>query len=229
MVAQLVAAELFARSWFFETREGNCRLMGPFAAKLSDTALTWRKFIAPWAEYIARELWFTTKKRASSQDLRPTRLTQNKKRAAKGHPAQVATIPKSRRERLCRKCGKVLSAGGEHLCASCMKPKLAEGMVVVAKKGRLTSHTIEAKAFRSATQQRHWSARKEWMRSGGTSISEEVYKSQIQPNLMGMTVISIQTALQVSIVYASHIRRGMRTPHPRHWQALFNLVSSAPI
>src|SRR5215469_7829541 len=45
--------ELLTRSWFFETREGNCRLVGPFAAKLSETTSTWRKFVAPWAEYIA--------------------------------------------------------------------------------------------------------------------------------------------------------------------------------
>jgi CRISPR associated protein, Cas1 family len=79
-----IQRELFARSWFFETREGNCRLKGPFAAKLSETASTWRKFVAPWAEFIARELWTTTKKRVPAQQSPPTRLTQRRRSEGRG-------------------------------------------------------------------------------------------------------------------------------------------------
>src|SRR5205823_11696271 len=83
--------ELFARSWFFETREGNCRLSASFAAKLAETASTWRKFVAPWAEYIARELWTTTRKRTPAHDSPPTRLTQQRKREAKGSTYSAST------------------------------------------------------------------------------------------------------------------------------------------
>lgn len=63
--------ERFARSWFFETREGNCRLAASFASKLAETASTWRKFVLPWAEFIAHELWKTTKKRSAGHSRRP--------------------------------------------------------------------------------------------------------------------------------------------------------------
>jgi CRISPR-associated endonuclease Cas1 len=40
------------REWFFEQRDGNCRLMGPFAVRLSETAAIWRRDVAPVAEWV---------------------------------------------------------------------------------------------------------------------------------------------------------------------------------
>ena len=34
-----ISREPLRREWFFEQRDGNCRLMGPFAIRLSETAL----------------------------------------------------------------------------------------------------------------------------------------------------------------------------------------------
>src|SRR6202043_3936263 len=45
------------REWFFEERDGNCRLMGSFAARLSETAPTWSQSVAPIAERVSRTLW----------------------------------------------------------------------------------------------------------------------------------------------------------------------------
>jgi hypothetical protein len=45
------------REWFFEQRNGNCRLMGSFAAQLSETASSWRSAVAPYAERTSRILW----------------------------------------------------------------------------------------------------------------------------------------------------------------------------
>jgi hypothetical protein len=58
--------EPLRREWLFERRDGNCRLMGSFAVRLSETARTWGQAVAPLAEWVARELWSTVKK--------PTRL-----------------------------------------------------------------------------------------------------------------------------------------------------------
>jgi hypothetical protein len=41
------------REWFFEQRDGSCRLMSPFAVRLSETASIWRRAVAPVAEWIA--------------------------------------------------------------------------------------------------------------------------------------------------------------------------------
>jgi CRISPR-associated protein Cas1 len=217
--------EMFARSWFFETREGNCRLMGSFAAKLSETASTWRNFVAPWAEYIARELWTTTRKRTPSKELPPTRLTQQRRRESRGSTYSVSAKRLPRPERVCVDCGAPASPG-HNRCKPCASALSTNALTEGAKAGRILAHSAKAQHSRIATKRRHDAARQEWVQSGQTSISEEVYRAQIQPKLMGMTVSSIQTALQVSVVYASHIRRGRRVPHPRHWQTLAKLVDT---
>src|SRR5207245_4391669 len=71
------------REWFFEQRDGNCRLMGPFAAQLSDTAVFWARSVAPVAEWVAKALWSTVR-RPSERSGFPTRLTQRHRREAQG-------------------------------------------------------------------------------------------------------------------------------------------------
>ena len=218
--------ELFARSWFFETREGNCRLMGTFAAKLSETASTWRKFVAPWAEYIARELWNTTKKRSSGTDLPPTRLTQQRKREVKGSTYSISVRGVPRLQRICIDCGTPVDPEHDR-CKLCNLALSTKALVEGAKIGRVLGQSPEARRSRRETQRRHDDARRAWERSGENSISEEAYKTQIQPKLKNVTLSAIMKAIQVSVVYASHIRRGRRAPHPRHWSALLQLVRTS--
>src|SRR5205823_8740171 len=61
------------REWFFEQRDGNCRLMASFAIRLTETVGMWARAIAPVAEWVARQLWSKTQKRTQS-NLPPTRL-----------------------------------------------------------------------------------------------------------------------------------------------------------
>src|SRR5581483_816920 len=96
------------REWFFEQRDGNCRLMAPFAIQLSQTARMWRHAVAPVAEWIARTLW----KRESPQSVAPpTRLTQARKRTAKRVSIEVRAPRTPKRQTLCRKCGKQIGEG----------------------------------------------------------------------------------------------------------------------
>lgn len=215
--------ELFARSWFFETREGNCRLKGPFAAKLSETASTWRKLVAPWAEFIARELWTTTKKRSPAQQSPPTRLTLQKKREVKGSTYSAPSTQLPRPQRVCADCGTPAKRNRDR-CNVCSNAESTKALIEGAKLGRIVASGTEAQRSRMATQLRHDAARREWERSGESPISEEVYRTQVQPKLKNITLRAIMDALKVSVVYASHIRRGKRVPHARHWQALAALA-----
>ena len=51
-----VTRQPLRREWFFEERDGNCRLMGSFAVRLSETLPIWRRAVAPVAEWVARAL-----------------------------------------------------------------------------------------------------------------------------------------------------------------------------
>jgi hypothetical protein len=55
-------------------------------------------------------------------------------------------------------------------------------------------------------------------------LTEEYYVQKIQPLLRGKKVREIAELMQVSQPYAAFIRSGRRRPHPRHWQALAELV-----
>jgi hypothetical protein len=55
-------------------------------------------------------------------------------------------------------------------------------------------------------------------------LNEECYVQRIQPRLRTLKVREIAQAMQVSKPYAAFIRSGRYRPHPRHWQALAELV-----
>jgi len=101
--------EPLRREWFFEQRDGNCRLMGSFAVRLSETARTWGRAVAPIAEWVAHELWSTTSKRVRPR-LPATRLTQNHKREAKGISANAPVPEPPKPPRICLGCGSPITA-----------------------------------------------------------------------------------------------------------------------
>ena len=60
-----ISRETLKREWFFEGRDGSCRLMGSFAVRLAETLRTWGTAVAPVAEWVSQALWFTGAKRKS--------------------------------------------------------------------------------------------------------------------------------------------------------------------
>ncbi len=213
--------EPFRRSWFFETATGNCRLMGAFAAKLSETAPTWGRLVAPYAERVAGLLWSGQRKCAASGPA--TRLTQRRKREAKGRPSFPSVDPAPRPQCTCRVCGTEATPGHRY-CAQCAIDHSAKRLAKVSQQGRVAAHSPAAEGRRAKTQRHQALARWGWRPSNQPAwLSEHVYKQQIQPQLSGVTNSAIASALGVSLYYAAEIRRGRRCPHPRHWQALAEL------
>ena len=70
------------KKWFFEQRDGNCRLTAEFVGELSETSQMWRHLLGPMAEWIAHTLWSVTSG-PSITKAPATRLTQRRKREAK--------------------------------------------------------------------------------------------------------------------------------------------------
>ncbi len=86
---------------------------------------------------------------------------------------------------------------------------------------------VDAQAKRRATRLRHAVAETAWDPSTQPDwLTEEFYAQKIQPLLRGVTNSQIATLLGVSKPYASAMRAGRRRPHPRHWQALAELVNA---
>ncbi|HLY59535.1 MAG TPA: CRISPR-associated endonuclease Cas1 [Terriglobia bacterium] len=218
-----ILREPLRRGWFFEQRDGSCRLMGAFAAMLSETAPTWARAIAPVAEWVTRTLWSGIV-RANKQLQPATRLTQGHRREAKGNPVDFSAIPAPRPPVVCRACGGSIARGSSN-CLKCAQTTAKETFLEVAKLGRLATHSPKAEALRGQTQKRQRAAEIAWKPSDKPEwLDERTYCEKILPRLASFSVRAISSALSISVPYASGIRAGRRIPHPRHWQSIAKLV-----
>jgi len=216
-VLEWITREPLRRADFFETATGNCRLMSGLCAKLSETASVWGKLVAPWAEYVARTLWTRTSPSRASDPI-PTPLTQQHRREAKDRPS-FPTVEAPKPERLCRGCGKEIRS--KRYCSDCAVAVIREGFDL----GRKAAQRPESLAKRSATQRMHKQAIKSWNPSNlPLWLTRDMYVKQVQPALASITKSQIRSTLGVSEPYSSAIQAGKRVPHPRHWQALAELV-----
>ena len=219
-VLNWLQSEPLRKADFSEDRNGNCRLVSALAIRLSETADMWRKFVAPVAEYVAQELWSSISKPASrvARQLIATRLTQRNKREVKG--SGVSAVNQAKPEHLCGNCGVKIPNNTSH-CLNCAKQATRKNF----RAGRKMAQRPEHLARRADTMRSHRLAITIWKPSELPGwLTRDVYVNQIQPALAGVSKSSIRAALGVSEPYSSDIRAGRCHPHPRHWQALAELV-----
>jgi CRISPR-associated endonuclease Cas1 len=191
------------RKWFLEERDGNCRLMGEFTMRLSETSKIWRHGLGPFAEWIARSLW-SDGSRQSRGKSPATRLTQNRRREAKDIPVRS-------------------SENSFSLARNSIPHALS---VVDVRPARLNRFDPIAQARRSEAQKRQNAALKAWNPSRQPDwLNLKLYRELIQPRLSAIQVRKIQSTLSVSGPYALRIRNAECVPHPRHWLDLAELVA----
>lgn len=208
------------REWFFEQRDGNCRLMASFAQQLSETAAAWASAVAPIAEQITR-IFSASVSRRNRQIFPSTRLTHNSRREGRGIAPNLSFEAPPRPETLCRNCGKRTQRAD--YCGTCSSPR--DRLINGAKLGRIATHSPKAEALRGATQCRQRAAERAWNPADLPEwLTEEVYREKVQPLLATVKVRTIMSALGVSRPYATEIGRKKRVPHRRHWQDLVEIV-----
>jgi hypothetical protein len=212
-VLNRIARQPLKRNWFFEERNGNCRLMADLASQLAETASTWARLVAPLAEWAVKEIASTARTRRAAP---ATRLTQNRKRALTG--GTFISSPKNsvRLQNMCNICGNEIRNGIEQ-CRFCAVEVSAQRLTRVASEGRVVSHTDKAEAKRSKTQLANHAIRREWSASDQPPwLTAKFFAEKIQPLLADLSSSEIVSHLGVSRGYANEVRHG-RVPHPRHW------------
>lgn len=225
-VLNWLQSEPLCKSDFWEDRNGNCRLVSALAIKLAQTSQTWRRLVAPVAEYVAQELWSSVSKPTSTanvaRQLIATRLTQRNKREAKGAPSLPSSIRAPHRDNLCRGCGKTIQDGRTN-CARCAVGDATKNMLDAGRIGRQTANGPDAQLKRANTQRKNAFAQHAWKPSDQPAwLTEKFYAEKIQSLLASLSPSVIARHIFVSRWYAGRIREGYR-PHPRHWQALAEL------
>jgi CRISPR-associated endonuclease Cas1 len=217
-----VTRETLKPEWFFEQRDGNCRLMAELAVKLSETAQTWRRAVAPIAEWVAQTLWSSVRKPGHQNQTLPTLLTQRRRSEGRGKEfiLNVAAAPVP--QKICPGCG-ATTRNGRH-CPKCGREISKEKLIELAKLGRVAAQNPESRKRHSETQRRHEAAKRAWGASPEPAwLTEETYVEKIQPRLATITISAISSALGVSESYAADIRAGRHRPHARHWEILAKL------
>ena len=214
-----IQSQTLRREWFFEQRDGNCRLMASLTVRLSETASAWGRAVAPMAEWVAQELFASARKKKQKIHLFPTRLTQQRKIEVKGREFLPNAPPIPLHQKVCPGCG--AETGRRRHCASCGRELAREIMIQSAKCGRLAAQLPEANKRRAQSQRLHQAGQRAWRLADKPSwLTRDFYEREIQPKLSSVTVRTIVSALEVCDSYAADIRAGRRCPHPRHWQAL---------
>jgi CRISPR-associated endonuclease Cas1 len=212
------------RQWFFEQRDGNCRLMGDFAARLSETAKMWRRAVAPVAEWVAQAFWSTHHKSGKSVQSVPTPLTQRRRSEGRGKVFEVRASAAPSQVRICEVCG--AEGVKNRYCRSCAVDASRETMAQVALMGHAKPKSKKTKAHISKTLSDHAVANSWWDPSSLPNwLNEECYVQHIQPRLRAIRVRELSETMHVSKPYAAQVRAGRSRPHPRHWQTLAELVS----
>ena len=111
------ADEVVREAHLNEERNGNCRLMASFAAKLSETATMWRTAVASYAEWIAKSFW-DSRLRPIRSEGPATRLTQRQRSEGRAKLAGLDQTKNSSSLTLCRICGQV-RLGSNGVCRDC--------------------------------------------------------------------------------------------------------------
>lgn len=223
-----ISSRAFKRDWFFEDRNGHCRLMGEFAATLSETAQTYRRAVAPIVEWLARTLWEHSPQMAGH---RPpsSRLTQSTKRAAQGSAPCLSPPRMPARQNFCRTCGSPIKHYKGIYCRLCNAEASKNHFASIGATARKLSHSGDAQAKRAETLRRSALAQHGWVAAEHPKwLDQNAYVNRILPRLSGLTATAIESAIQVSVGYADSIRKGRVHPHARHWQTLANLVGVLP-
>jgi len=233
----LLTDRVFSRGEFHETGRGNCRLLPPLTYQLAETLPAWREQLAPVAEQVARLF----QQHAGEPGVQPTPLTQANRRADRARrrsravePATVVRLPKP--ERHCKRCGGQLPHRDRTYCDSCLPHFQHDHYRALAatahthaqeqrEQGIDPSHGGSAAARRSASQaQRHVELR-DWQASDGDLPADpEWFRREILPQLHDVSLTVLARATGLTPGYLSQVRRGLKTPHPRHWAKLASVL-----
>jgi hypothetical protein len=218
-----IQTECFSKTDFWEDRNGNCRIATPLAKKLCETANTWRRLVAPVAEWVAQALWNSSRNSPSGEQVLPTRLTQRRKSEGRGNSFTLQTNIFPRHLKICAECGAEGVSG--RCCGACAAEAARRTMADIASLSHMKPKSKKDKARVSRLLSNHAVANTWWDPSSLPSwLTEECYVQRIQPLLRTRKVREIAAAIQVSELYAGFIRSGRRRPHARHWTTLAKLL-----
>ena len=212
----LIDGQAFRAGDFGETRTGVCRVNPPLTHHLASTLNLWYDLVAPVVETTIRIL-------TNGED-KDTHLTQNNRRP--DGTLRPDPKPPSIIRTHCLECG-AHTTEGKKLCDVCRDAKRGQHrldrLADLRAAGIDPAHGGPAATQRGETNRTHQTAVTKW-NSENQKPRPEIFTTQILPGLRQVSIKDMVEATGLTAGYCSFIRRGIKTPHPRHWTA-FELLA----
>jgi CRISPR-associated endonuclease Cas1 len=238
-VLELLRTRTFTRRDFAETARGVCRINPPLSKELAETTPRWAEAAAPVAEAVAQLL-------ASSEGSRieevSTPLTgRNRSARYEGQRRRAATRPKTaaRPAPTCKRCNGPLPRRERVYCDDCLPHYQREqyqhafhgsGLKAIEQKkavGNDPTHDATAAARRASANVTRKREAREWDEQHGKLVDLSAFQRDILPLIQTVPLSRLQRATGLSLRYVSLVRRGEKTPHPRHWSR-FKAAAEGP-
>lgn len=236
----LLEERTFSAKEFFETRQGVVRLMPPLPQVLAEMSPRLAKVAAPVVEQVAQRLTHGHGTPLKPLTI-PTLLTQANRSAGRDRVRRSARRekrpPKLEVPAACRECGVVLEDRNRQYCEDCLPAYRDAQAVSFSGAGRTKLQDLRASGIdpsqtgaaaekrRSIMKQRRQEDMEWDAAHPDTVIDEAAFAREILPLLEGLSLSTISTHTGLSQQYCSLIRRGLRVPHPRHWEAFRSVAS----
>jgi len=231
-VLDLLRTRKFTRRDFAETPRGICRILPPLCSELSQTADQWGQLIAPTVEEIAALLASTPGSRIREISTPITR--GRRQRRPRPSKARVVRLPTSIGDEppACKRCGAPVPRRSRVYCDDCLPHYQREqyeeafhgsGLDAIEQKkqdGDDPTHGDAAGHRRAASNVERKREVREWDQRFGKLTDLSAFDREILPLIQGVPLSRLQRATGLSLRYVSLIRRGEKTPHPRHWEGL---------
>jgi hypothetical protein len=133
----------------------------------------------------------------------------------------------------------VLDNASRKYCDACLPARRAAVVAnfasarpaVLAKRrveGTDPAHTVEARHKQGLRAGENARANAEWDRLNPGQTIDLNFTRDILPGLQRLPLATIMKSTGLSLRYCSLVRRGLKTPHSRHWAALSNVAKLAP-
>jgi hypothetical protein len=232
-VLTLLERRSFAAREFFETRQGVCRLMPPLPQALAEMGPRLAKLAHPVVGQVARQLMGETGTTQSLVGIPRSatepehRIRNTKSRNRFGY----LDVPPA-----CRECGVILEDPLREYCADCFPTYREQQADDSLSKGRQTLRQLRAQGLdpsqsnaalvrRSASMRQRKQEQLEWEAlHDGDGPDPELFIREILPHLKGLPLSVLAARTGLSQQYCSEIRRGIYTPHPRHWKSFEDII-----
>ena len=229
---ELLRERTFTRRDFAETARGVCRVNQPLSHELAETAPRWAEAIAPAVEAAAEQL-----ARSEGSQIKqlstPLTGTNRSARYQRTRPrVAVRAARPARPEPTCKRCGGPVPRRTRTYCDDCLPHYQREqyeqafngtGLAAIGKKRAAEgdpTHGNKAATRRAETNITRKRQAREWDEQHGKLVDLSAFQRDILPLIQSIPLSRLQRASGLSLRYVSLIRRGERTPHPRHWQNL---------